>query len=91
MNVDFWKRCYEARCVIVPVMVYSDYVDGNLHPSKLVGLRYAALQFEGDAVGPHYWFMIDDGNSGAENLFESPLQALEAYERRAGPTPAEPR
>lgn len=79
---EFLKRCAQARCVVLPVNVYTEYVDGNLHPSKLEGLKYAALQFEGDAVGPDYWFMIEEACTGRGRLFDTAMEALAAYERR---------
>lgn len=84
MSPDFWERCVAAGCVVLPVKVYSAYVDGNLHPSTYLGVRYAALQLDNSAVGPDYWFMIDDGSSGLHSLFDSPQAALDAFERRTG-------
>lgn len=81
---DFWERCVAAGCVVVPVNVYSDYVDGNLHESKFQGIRFAALPFDNDAVGPDYWFMIDESQRGLENLCATPEEALQAYENFEG-------
>jgi hypothetical protein len=91
MPTDFWDRCYAAGCVVVPAQVYSGYVGGDLHPSTRIGLRFCALPVENCAVGPDYWFMIDESSTGIENLFESPNAALEAFKRRASTASAEPK
>lgn len=77
---DFWERCVKAGCVIVPVKVYSGYVNGDLDESTCLGIRYAALEFGDVAVAPEYWFMIDESSSGSENLHETPIAALETFE-----------
>jgi len=76
---DFWERCVAAECVVIPVRLYSDYTDGNLDEAKFQGIRFAALSFSNEAVGPDYWFMIDESQSGLENLYATPEEALEAH------------
>jgi hypothetical protein len=68
--------------VVLPVEVHSGYnADGNTDETTKVGIRYAALCFDNEAVGPDYWFMIDESQVGLENLYETPEAALEAGER----------
>jgi hypothetical protein len=83
MTEDFWKRCRQAGCAVVSVEAHSAYnAEGNTDSSTLIGIKYAALQFGDTAVGPDYWFMIDVSSAGQENLFDTPLGALEAFEAK---------
>lgn len=76
-DLEFWESCAAAECVILPVKCYSGYgADGNLDESKLIGIRYAALKFDNYAVGPDYWFMIDESQVGMDQLFETPQDAF---------------
>ena len=77
-NDDFWTRCISASCVIVAVRLYSDYADSNY--SNLIGIKYAALNFNNRAVAPDFWFDIDEGHAGVDTLFDTPEEALEKYE-----------
>ena len=80
-NDSFWLRCVNARCVIVPVPTYSQYgEDGNTHQEHFVGIRYAVLPFDDQAVGPDYYIMIEDGQTGADRLYGTPDEALAARE-----------
>ncbi len=77
---DFWERCVEVGCVIAPVPVYSGYgPDGNTHPEDFIGIRFVALDFGTDAVGPDYYFGIEEHHSGADVFYETPDEALQAW------------
>ncbi len=81
---DFWIRCVNARCVIVPVPTYSAYGDdGNTHAEQFTGLKFAALPFDDKAVGPDYYFMIEEGQTGSDRLYATPEDALVACEAKA--------
>jgi hypothetical protein len=72
-----WTLCADARMVVVPVHAYSDYgKDGNVSQEMYRGVRFAALPFNNDAVGPDNWFMIDAAHTGP--LFLTPEEALAA-------------
>ncbi len=79
---NFWQRCVNAGCVVVPLAAYSDYVDGNTHPSRYVGLRYVALPSGADVVLSCGFFMLDESVKGWENYYLTPTEALKAYEDR---------
>ena len=80
---NFWQRCRDARCVVVPVPVYSKYgADGNTHQADFVGFRFAALRFDDEAVGPDYYIQIEEGQTGRDRLFGTAEEALAAYESR---------
>ena len=82
MNEHFWNRCIAAQCFVLPVRLYTQYGDdGNLHDEYFVGIRFAALPFENEAVGDEYWFMIEEGQSGLDKLYKTPEEALQAFER----------
>lgn len=83
MTDDFWERCVDAGCVVVPIKVYSGYVGGDIHPSTYVGIRYVAMEFSDVAIGPDYWTMIDEAVDGEENFHASPLEALQAFKKRS--------
>ena len=80
---EFWLRCVNARCIVVPVPTYSQYgEDGNTHQEHFIGIRYATFAFDERAVGPDYWVMIEEGQNGAEHLYSTPDEALAAREAR---------
>ena len=80
-NNEFWLRCVNARCVIVPVPTYSQYCsDGNTGPEYFTGIRYAAIRFDDQAVGPDYHIHIEEGQTGLERLYITPEDALAAHE-----------
>lgn len=73
----FWWRCAELGIVVVPVIAYSQYgEDGNTHQEHKQGLRFAPLRGDLIAIGPDYWFMVDDVHTGA--LHDTPDAALRA-------------
>lgn len=77
---EFFEKCADAGCVVVPVKTYSGYgADENIHAEQFTGIRFAALGFDNEAVGPDYWFMIDQGKTGLANLYETPEAALAAF------------
>lgn len=77
----FWLRCVNARCVIVPVPTYSQYGDdGNTHQENFFGIRYAALPFDDQAVGPDFYIYIEEGQKGDARLYSTPEEALLARE-----------
>lgn len=83
---DFWQRCVELDCIVVPVQVYTDWgPDGNLDPSKFVGVRYTAIEGDKVAVGPDYWFDIEEYPCGIERMCETPEAALTEYVARMEP------
>ena len=87
---DFWVRCVNAQCVVIPVKVYAKYNEkGNLSEADFIGVRFAALPFSHGATGPEYWFMIDEGQSGEKGLYGTPNEALCAYEKQSGVTHGE--
>ena len=80
-NNDFWLRCVSARCVIVPVPTYSQYgSDGNTHQEHFLGVRYAALPFDDQAVGPDFYIYIEEGQTGDARLYGTSEDALLARE-----------
>ncbi len=82
MDQAFWQRCINAGCVIVPVVMYSNWgEDGNEDESKRLGLRFAALPCDDCTVvasGGAY-FMLDEQITGAERYHDTPQEALDAY------------
>lgn len=79
----FWQRCVEAKCVIVPLKVYSAYnPEGNLSERDFVGLRFAALPIDPEVAGPDYYFLIEESLGGNYPTFETAEEALAEYEGR---------
>ncbi len=78
---SFWKRCVDAWCVVIPVRIYSQYgKDGNISEEYSEGIKFIALNSDGNAVAPDYWFMIDEQNTELKNYHDSPEAALKAFE-----------
>lgn len=76
---DFWQRCVDASVAVLPVRVFSKYGDdGNVHDADFVGIRFVALPFGQEAVGPDFYVCIEEGCTGMENLHASPDEALAA-------------
>ncbi|HQR20043.1 MAG TPA: hypothetical protein PKV98_04210 [Burkholderiaceae bacterium] len=76
---NFWDKCASSGCVVVPVMTYSGYgPDGNTHEEQFTGVKYFALPVDNVAVGPDYWFMLEEASSGSEG-HETPDAALEHF------------
>ena len=81
LDKNFWSRCANAGCVIAPVRTYSTYnAEGNIAPEYFVGIKYAALSFCDEAVGPDYYIEIEEGQTGLERLYATPEEALAAFE-----------
>lgn len=59
---DFFERCAAAGCFVVPVKVYSDYVDENIDESKFVGIRFAVLKL-GDNILDAPWPWSNNGGA----------------------------
>ena len=82
-NNNFWVRCTIAQCVIVPVQTYSQYgEDGNTHQEHRLGIRFASLPFHDHAVGPDYYIQLEERQTGANHLYNTPEEALTEYESR---------
>jgi hypothetical protein len=80
MNDDFWKKCIDNRCVIVPVQVYSQYDEtGNESERFYVGMKFIALRSDPETVGPDYYYQIDESSTTKESLFDSPEDALNSH------------
>jgi len=80
---NFWQRCVDAECVVVPVIAFSGYgKDGNYDPALSMGIRYAAQPVHSFPVAPDFFFMVDECSAGEDKLYSSPTSALEAYENR---------
>ena len=85
---DFWQRCYLAGCVVAPVMAYSGYgKDGNIDQQLALGLRFAALPFDGDACGPDFYVLIEEAQTGSDRLYDTPEDALSAFQGAANSSP----
>lgn len=85
MDHTFWERCVAARCVVVPLTVYSQFgTDGKLHREHCLGIKFAVLPLEGDPAGPEYYFGIEEHHAGLDGLYESPEAALAAREAKIG-------
>lgn len=83
---DFWLRCVNARCAVVPVSTYSQYDEnGNVHQDNSIGIRFAALPCDEHAVGPDYYVMMESWQSGLNHLYSTPEEAISAYEVRNAP------
>ena len=81
-DISFWLRCVKARCLVAPVPTYSQYgEDGNIHQDHFVGILYAALPFDEQAVGPDYYIYIEEGQADYSRLYSTPEAALAAAER----------
>lgn len=81
--MEFWLRCLKAGCVVVPLRVYSRYnAAGNTSEGDFVGLKFVALPFDGEAVGPDFYFGIEHHMSGDYPMFDTPEEALAEYESR---------
>ena len=79
MTVDFWMRCIELNAVVVPVMHYGGYRNGNTDERDLIGLRFLALDSDPVTVEQDDpWFMLDDQTTCAPS--ETPEAALLALE-----------
>lgn len=77
MTNEFWGKCADSSCVVVPVKVYSKYNEsGNLSESDFVGIKYTALFIDNEIVAPDYWIMVDNMQDGLQNYFETPEDAL---------------
>jgi len=80
---DFWSRCATARCVVLPVPTYSQYDEtGHVSDRYFVGISYAAMPFSYGAVGPDYYILIEEQQTGFQNLYQTPEDALAAWERK---------
>ena len=79
---DFWDRCAAAGCVVVAVRSYSRWNDaGDIDEGFFTGVKFTTLTGELTAVGPGYWFMVDDQVAGLENYHSTPEDALIAFEQ----------
>jgi hypothetical protein len=75
---DFWQRCADAGCVIVPVNYYHEGYDDF---DELVGspeLRFSAIKVFSSEVTPEYGVQVDDWSLG---FYDTPEAALEAFEK----------
>ncbi|WFM72905.1 hypothetical protein [Halomonas sp. CKK8] len=82
IDIEFWQDCIEAGCVIVPVVIYSDYgSDGEIDEGKRIGLRFAALPCEDMqlVVSEGTYCMIDESISGLEHFHKNPKSALAEF------------
>jgi hypothetical protein len=80
MKKNFWEQCVKAGCVVIPIKTYSKYADGySLNDEQFVGIKFAALHFNNEAVGPEYCFMIDESQKGEHKLYDTPHEALMAF------------
>lgn len=78
---NFWVRCTRAGCVIAPVRVYSQYDEsGNINDSNFSGISFVVFSFDNEVVGPAYYVMIEEGQTGVQFLYDTPEHALRAYE-----------
>lgn len=82
---DFWQRCLKAGCVIVPVNLFSGYSDdGNIDPSLAIGPGYIPLPVDNDVIcnteEDELYFMIEEGAGNPKDVFQTPEDALKAFE-----------
>lgn len=94
--MEFWKMesvwdlCVRLGCVVVPIRVYSQYGDdGNVSEQYFTGLKFRALPFQEEAVGPDYYFGIEEhvalGDDQLDEFFhDTPEAAVIAYARGSG-------
>jgi hypothetical protein len=80
MLESFFLKCVAKRCIVVPVPTYAQWgTDGNINEQYFTGIRYVALPFDEQAVSPDYYIYIEEGQTGYENLYSTPEDALGAY------------
>ena len=78
---DFWTRCAAAGCIVVAIRLYSRYNEaGDFDEADFIGVKFTTLKADLTAVGPGYWFMVDDQAAGLGNYHSTPDDALIAFE-----------
>jgi hypothetical protein len=84
--VAIWDDCVEAGAIIYPFIAYSEYVDGNEHESKRLGLRFVALQADPSGViaAGEMYVDIDECVTDPELVADTPEGALQKYLERRG-------
>lgn len=81
LNSDFWQRCVDSGCVIIPVRTYRDvegFNDDGYSNTQCLGVKFLAFPIsEPFTIGSAYW-QIDTAVSNA-TVFDTPEKALEDW------------
>jgi len=77
-NGDFWQRCIDAYCVVIPVKAYSEWgADGDYDENKLIGIKFVVVRNEYRVVkSDDNFYMIDEMTT---ELHDTPEDALQAW------------
>jgi len=76
-DADFWQRCADANCVVLPVRAFRKW--GPMRGEGFIGLMFAAVEFDGEAAGPEFYFGLEQHVAGFDKLHPTPEAALQAY------------
>jgi hypothetical protein len=76
---NFWDICAEEGVVVIPFIAYSEYLDGNEHESKKLGLKFVALPCDTSSpIKPgEFYISIDEDESDPSFIANTPEEALE--------------
>ena len=92
MNANFWQRCVDAECVIVPVKVYARFTEsGHLSNDDLIGIKYGIIEQEVWVAGPDFYYYISHQDAGPDWMHDTPELALAHQEQKMKIKSLEPR